>query len=104
MEAQGVNGAVSFDGKFVEIRPGKLAVGHSGKRIPLSAITGVAWKEPSTLIRGFIRFETAAATTVGKKRTASSVNAAKDENAVVFKSSQREAFAAVRSAVETAMA
>lgn len=105
--ATGVNGQVTFDGKFVTIaRNGALArmtVGKGEKRIPVSSITAVQWKPPSRLVRGFIQFSVPGGNE-GKSRAGRQTrDAAGDENSVLVDSRHAAEFETLRSAVEGAI-
>ncbi|NCD21154.1 MAG: DUF4429 domain-containing protein, partial [Actinobacteria bacterium] len=56
IHAKGLNGQVTFDGQFITIeRKGFWAassVGRGTKRIPLSSVTAVQWKPPTTFFNG----------------------------------------------------
>jgi hypothetical protein len=108
IECKGINGTVEFDGSFVTIkRTGALArmtVGKGEKRIPLSQITAVQWKQPSQLIRGFISFTIAGGIENKRGFGKQTVAAAKDENAVVVGHTQVTEFLELRSAIEAAIA
>ena len=108
MEAKGVNGRVSFDGKIVTIHReglgGRATFGRGDKRIPISAISAIQWKPPSRLIRGFVTFtipggNEGTATKGGRTR-----QAAGDENSVLVGYRRADDFVALIAAVETAMA
>ena len=100
----GYNGQVSFDGTNVTIsRKGalaKMSFGFSGeKRIPVTSIISVQYKEASSMLNGFIQFATAARESAGGLTDAS-----QDENSVLFTKSQNADFAELRKAVEEAIA
>src|SRR5699024_2883271 len=53
---------VTFDGRFVTISRGgwrSVLGGKGDRRIPLSSITMVGWKDPGPMMQGFIHFATA---------------------------------------------
>lgn len=102
-QVDGYTGQVVFDGKTVTIsRKGamaKLSFGFAGeKRIPVSNIISVQYKEASAMLNGYIQFATAAGESVGSLAAAT-----QDENSVVFTKSQNSAFAQLREQVESAM-
>ena len=102
-QVDGYTGQVVFDGKTVTIsRKGamaKLSFGFAGeKRIPVSNIISVQYKEASAMLNGYIQFATAAGESVGSLAAAT-----QDENSVVFTKSQNPAFAQLREKVESAM-
>lgn len=107
IEAKGVNGQITFDGQFVTIhRKGALArttVGKGEKRIPVRSITAVQWK-PAGLVRGYIQFTVPGGNESRSRAGRQTVDAAKDENSVLFGRSQTAEFQAVRAAVEQAIA
>lgn len=97
--AKGVTGTVAFDGRMVTINRGK-----SEKRIPVAQVAAVQFKAASLTTRGFIQFTIPG----GNEKTrrgglSSTIDAAKDENSVLFKRSQEADFQAVRNAVEAAL-
>ncbi|MBF6221805.1 DUF4236 domain-containing protein [Nocardia abscessus] len=62
ISAKGHNGTVTFDGWWIDIeRSGTLARlaatvnSYKSKRIPLDGVEHVEWKQPSTLINGYLR-------------------------------------------------
>lgn len=102
-QIDGYTGQVVFDGKTVTIsRKGAIAkinFGFAGeKRIPVSNIISVQYKEASAMLNGYIQFATAAGESVGSLAAAT-----QDENSVVFTKSQSSAFAKLREQVESAM-
>lgn len=106
IEAAGQGGQMLFDGQYVTItRNGFLARathGRGDKKIPLTAISAVQWK-PAGLTNGFIQLSIGGADRQAAKggRT---MNAAKDENSVVFTKKQQPQFEALRAALEQAIA
>lgn len=106
IEAAGTGGQMQFDGQYVTItRNGFLARathGRGDKKIPLTAISAVQWK-PAGMTNGFIQLSIGGADRQAAKggRT---MNAAKDENSVVFTRKQQSAFEALRAALEQAIA
>lgn len=106
IEAAGQGGQMRFDGHYLTItRNGFLARathGRGDKNIPITAISAVQWK-PAGLTNGFIQLSIGGADRQAAKghRT---MNAAKDENSVVFTKKQQPAFEALRAALEQAIA
>lgn len=99
----GYTGQVVFDGKTVTISRksaiAKINFGFAGeKRIPVSNIISVQYKEASAMLNGYIQFATAAGESVGSLAAAT-----QDENSVVFTKSQSSAFARLREQVESVM-
>jgi len=80
----------------------RMTVGKGEKRIPVRAIAAIQLK-PAGMVRGFIQF-TVPGGNEGRSRFGSqSVDAAKDENSVLFTFSQQPAFEQLRSAIEQAI-
>lgn len=108
MEASGVNGQVQFDGTFVTItRSGFLArstIGKGEKRIPLASITAVQWKQPGALVNGYIAFTLAGGNEKQARSGSQTIDAGKDENAVIVTKKQAPAFEQLRSEIEGAIA
>ena len=106
--ASGVNGQVSFDGNFITItRKGLMAratVGKGEKRIPIGSVTAVQWKPPGAMVRGFIQFTVPGGNEGRSHAGRQTVDAAKDENSVIVDRSHKQAFEALRAAVEQAIA
>lgn len=106
IEAAGQGGQMLFDGQYVTItRNGFLARathGRGDKNIPITAISAVQWK-PAGLTNGFIQLSIGGADRQAAKggRT---MNAAKDENSVVFTKKQQPQFEVLRAALEQAIA
>ncbi len=105
--AKGVNGTISFDGRIVTISRGgilgRLTIGKGEKRIPVKSITGVEWKPPGMGVRGFISFTLPGAIEDRSKFGTRTVDATRDENAVLFSKTQMGEFEAVRNAIEDAL-
>lgn len=108
IQANGINGQVTFDGQFVTLsRKGVMArmtIGKSEKRIPVSSINAVQWKPPSRLVRGFIQFTVSSGKEPRSRFGKQTVDASKDENSVVVGWTQIEEFTALRDTVEAAIA
>lgn len=108
MECKGVNGTVEFDGTFVTIKRtgalGRLTVGKGEKRIPLGQVVAVQWKEPGAMVRGFISFTITGAQENKRGFGKQTIDAAKDENAVIVAKSQAEEFRKLRAIIEEAVA
>lgn len=105
--AKGYNGTVSFDGEFVTIeRKGFFAratVGKGAKRIPVSQITAVQWKQPGTVFNGFIAFTIAGGNESRSRFGSQTMSAANDENAVIVTKKEAKEFLALRDEIESAM-
>lgn len=106
--AKGHNGTVTFDGTFVTItRRGALArltVGKGEKRFPVRNITSVQWKPPGAMVNGYIEFSLGGGNEARSAFGRQSIDASRNENAVMVTRRQRDDFLALREAVETAMA
>lgn len=106
IEASGQGGQMRFDGHYITItRNGFLARathGRGDKNIPITAISAVQWK-PAGMTNGFLQLSIGGADRQAAKggRT---MNAAKDENSVVFTKKQQPQFEALRAALEQAIA
>jgi hypothetical protein len=107
IEAKGHNGTVTFDGAFVAIQRkgalGRLTVGKGEKRIPVSSITAVQWKQPGALVNGYIAFTLAGGIESKARFGHQTSDAVQDENAVIVMKSQAAPFLELRDAVEAAI-
>lgn len=105
--AHGRNGQVSFDGVMVTItRDGfaaRMSHGRGEKRIPLNRIGAVQMKPVSVMTTGFIQFSVPGEITNPSQRGSRSVDAAADENAVLFTKKQQAEFEALNEAVQSAL-
>jgi hypothetical protein len=105
---KGHTGQILFDGFYVTIqRKGFLAragVGKGEKRIPLPSITAIQWKPAGGLVNGFIQFTLSGGNERRSAFGSQTIDAAKDENSVVFTKKQMPDFDRLRHAVEQAMA
>lgn len=103
--APGTNGYATFDGHFVSlVRVGisRLTIGKGAKRIPVTSITGVQLKQAGAIVNGFIQFTVPGG---NERRSAfgqQTVNAAQDENSVVFIKADEPAFLQLRDLIEAA--
>ena len=106
-EIRGVNGTISFDGRFVTItRKGFMAratVGKGEKRIPVKNISAVQLKPASALIRGYIQFTVPGGNENRSRMGKQTIDAAKDENSVVFTPKQQPGFEQLRAQIEEAI-
>lgn len=106
VQAKGINGQVSFDGTTVKItREGFVARsthGRSEKALPLKSIGAVQWKPATSLVNGFIQFSVSGESSKKSVGFGKYQDATKDENSVVFRKSQLEAFEAVHAAIQEA--
>ncbi|GJF06620.1 DUF4429 domain-containing protein [Pseudonocardia sp. D17] len=99
-------GAVSFDGRFVEISKKGLAAltsASGSKRIPVKAITAVQIKPAGVLTNGFIQFTIPGGNESRATYGRQTRHAVADENSVVFTKKQQPAFEALRAEIERAM-
>lgn len=108
MEAHGVNGQVAFDGMFVTITRKGLAaratVGKGEKRIPVRSVAAVQWKPAGFATNGYIQFTVSGGNENRARFGKQTVDAAKDENSVVFSKGHQGEFEALRSAIEAVIA
>jgi hypothetical protein len=107
LHAAGQGGQVSFDGQWLTIhRKGFLAratVGKGDKRIPVASVTAVQWKPAGVVVNGYIQFSLGGGSERRAQLGRQTVDAASDENSVVFTKKQQPAFEQVRDAVEAAI-
>ena len=108
MKCKGVNGTGTFDGTWVTIdRKGlgaRATVGKGEKKIALTQITSVRWKQPSRLIRGYIAFSLPGGVESKSGFGKQTVDATKDADAVVFRFTQADEFLALKEYIEDALA
>jgi Domain of unknown function (DUF4429)/Short C-terminal domain len=107
VEIKGINGQIEFDGQSITIRRkgfmARTGVGKGEKRIPLRHVTSVQFKPAGPVVNGFIQFSLGGG---NERRSAfgqQTMDAAKDENSVVFRKKQQPGFEELRAAVESAM-
>jgi Domain of unknown function (DUF4429)/Short C-terminal domain len=107
MNVEGVNGTIQFDGNTINItREGILAratFGKGSKVIPIGQIAAVQLK-PAGLTRGFIQFTIAGGNEKTSRLGKQAVDAAKDENSVLFTKGSSAEFEALRDAIDVAIA
>lgn len=100
IEARGYNGQVEFDGRTVTIkREGFLArasQGRSEKSLALRQISAVQFKPAGVLSNGFIQFTIPGEISESVHKGGRAIDAAGDENAVLFTRKQSSAFASLR--------
>ena len=105
---KGTNGSVLFDGSFVCIlRYGlraRTVVGKGEKRIPVSSLTAVQWKPAGAVVNGFIEFTLGGGNERRSRFGSQTMDAVRDENAIVFTRHQMPGFQGLRAAVERAIA
>jgi uncharacterized protein DUF4429/putative oligomerization/nucleic acid binding protein len=106
--AVGVGGFVRFDGTTVVIRQtgllGRGTVGKGEKRIPARAITAIQLKPAGVIVSGFIQFSMGGATEQRSKFGRQTLDAATDENSMMFAQMDQHQFEALRDAIEAATA
>jgi hypothetical protein len=100
MEVSGVNGQIVVDENWVTIkRKGAMAMLSQGikgdKRIPVTNIISVQFKNANAMVNGYIQFATAS----GESARGIS-QATADENTVMFKKSQMADFEKLRDHLE----
>lgn len=101
LSASGINGQMTVDENFVVIsRKGlnaKLTQGLKGdKRIPMTSVTSVQFKEASALMGGYIQIGILGAI----ESNSGIIGAQYDENSVNFRKGQESGFQAIRDFIE----
>lgn len=101
LEAKGVNGQIELLDDRIRIRRGGILgfmnYGFKGvKEIPLSQITAVEFKAAGRMFSGYIQFSYMG----GAQSKGGILDAARDENTVMFKQSQQEEFERMRMEIE----
>ncbi|HWU28024.1 MAG TPA: DUF4429 domain-containing protein [Microbacterium sp.] len=109
IEAAGRNGQIHFDGKTVTIRRegffGRAGHGRGEKMIPIRQIAGVQMKPSGALTNGFIQLAVPGEISTTKAlKGGRTMDAANDENAVIFTKKQQPQFEALRDAIRDAVA
>lgn len=106
--ASGRNGQVEFDGKTVTIRREGFAArashGRGDKMLPIRQIAGVQLKPVAMLTAGFIQFTVPGEMSSRNRKSGRTLDATKDENAVVFLKKDEPDFVALRDAIQRAIA
>lgn len=107
-EAKGVNGRITFDGRFITIEPIGGIIGHftgkSAQRIPLKSVEMVELVKPSFMKSGYIRVcTTGMAPLVGSPGRPAFMDARSDPNAVIFSKQQFDDFSVLRDEIEEAL-
>lgn len=104
MEVKGHNGTVTCDDTFVTItRKGALArmtVGKGDKRVPIASINAVQWKPAGAMVNGYIEFSMGGGNENRSKFGSATVDAGKNENAVLFTKKQMPEFETLRAFIE----
>lgn len=108
IEVKGRSGQVRFDDQYVTItRKGfaaRATVGKGEKRLHISNITAVQWKPAGRLVNGFIQFTVPGGNEQRSAMGKQTVDAASDENSVVFTRRQMPEFERLRAAIDEAIA
>lgn len=108
LEAKGVNGQITFDGATVVIRRegffGRTSHGRSEKSLAVKSIGAVQFKPATALVNGHIQFSVSGESSRHSIGFGRSQDAAKDENAVIFKKNQSPEFEVIRDAIRAAQA
>lgn len=108
IQAQGhMGGGVAFDGQWVTIsRAGaqRITHGKGDKRLHVSQISAVQVKPAGPLTNGFIQFTISGGSDRQAAKGRRTMQAAKDENSVIFTRKQQPAFDQLQHAIEQAIA
>ena len=104
MEVSGVNGQIVVDDNWVTIkRKGAMAMLSQGikgdKKIPISNIISVQFKNANAMVNGYIQFATASG-----ESARGITQATADENTVMFKKAQTADFENLRNHIESLIA
>jgi hypothetical protein len=104
MEVSGVNGQIVVDDNWVTIkRKGAMAMLSQGikgdKKIPISNIISVQFKNANAMVNGYIQFATASG-----ESARGITQATADENTVMFKKAQTADFENLRDHIESLIA
>lgn len=106
--AEGRNGQVTFDGRTVTITrdgmAGRATHGRGEKSIPIRQIAAVQFKPNSFATVGFIQFTVPGEMSKNKGKGGRTIDAAKDENSVLFAKKAEPDFVALKTAVQDALA
>ena len=107
MKVKGRGGEIEFDGHFITIRHtgalGRMSVGKGDKRIPITSITAVQIKPAGAMVNGYIQFTLPGGNEKKAGFGKQTIDAAGDENSVIFTKNQEQDFLAFRDAIEAAM-
>ena len=107
VKVKGRGGEIEFDGHFITIRHtgalGRMSVGKGDKRIPITSITAVQIKPAGAMVNGYIQFTLPGGNEKRSGFGKQTIDAAGDENSVIFTKNQEEDFLKFRDAVEKAM-
>lgn len=108
-EANGTNGSIHFDGRFVTIKPKRgltgMLSGRSEVRVPLKSISQMEWSGASALKSGYVRVCTNGMTPLqGNAIRPAFLDAAQDPNSIVFNKKQQDAMSRLRDDIDEALA
>ncbi|MFE0132404.1 DUF4429 domain-containing protein [Streptomyces sp. NPDC059037] len=107
IEVSGKGGQIQFDGEYVTVsRKGFIARtthGKGEKRLHVSQISAVQWKPAGPLVNGFIQFTVPGGIERRGQFGSQSMNAAQDENSVMFTKKQQPEFEKLRAAIDAAI-
>lgn len=107
MKVKGRGGEIEFDGHFITIRHtgalGRMSVGKGDKRIPITSITAVQIKPAGAMVNGYIQFTLPGGNEKKAGFGKQTMDAAGDENSVIFTKNQEQDFLELRDAIEKAM-
>lgn len=109
--AQGVNGIVTCDGRFVTLSPpkgllgGMKARGAGERRFALKSISMVEYSAPTRMKNGYIRFVTGGLQPLqGSPTRPAFMEAMNDANSIVFASKHEKSMSAIRDEIDLAIA
>lgn len=98
---------MAFDGQYVTITRegflGRATHGRGEKKLHINSISAVQWKPAGGLTNGFIQMSIGGADRQAAKGSRT-MNAAKDENSIVFTKKQQPDFEKLRAALDAAIA
>lgn len=97
-EATGVDGRISFDGRFVTIEKKQFMTARGRKVIVVRAVTAIQFKEAG-LTAGFIQIVFSG----GGESSGGVFDAAKDENSILFTAASQNDFVQVAKAIKDAL-
>jgi hypothetical protein len=104
--ARGHTGTVTFDGAFITIQRhgvARVTIGKGSKQIPINQISTVAFKPAGRLVNGFVQFTLTGRFEERARAGSRTINAAQDENAVVFTRKQAPDFEVLRGYIQDAL-
>jgi hypothetical protein len=108
VKAKGRGAQLSYDGSVVTIHhKGFLArtTRHRGdKRIPIASIDAVRWKPAGSLVNGYISLKLGGAIEPKSAFGGRTIDAAKDENSVLFTKRHQPEFEKIRDEIEAGIA